>query len=168
MTDIRLVQSDSGVVPQAITIDWLLTPAGALDTTQELASAVIVALGTDRLARPDDELPDPDSDDRRGWWGDLEAQQIWNGWPIGSHLWLLSRAKITGAAARQGSTVQRAENYVREALRPFRERGIASRIDVRAERTAIDTIEVNATLYRGPKVAVELRWQALWNEIGAV
>lgn len=166
MTDIRLVQSASDPPLQAVTIDWLLTPLGTLDTEQELATAAIVALGTDRLAHPDDELPD-DSGDRRGWWGDLDAEDIWDGWPIGTRLWLLARAKITGPAARRGSTVARAEHYVREALAPLREKRIVSRIEVAAARVGLDRIEVVATLYRGPKAAVELRYQALWDGIGA-
>jgi hypothetical protein len=40
VTDIRLKQTVTDLAPQAITLDWLLTPIGALDTTQELASAV--------------------------------------------------------------------------------------------------------------------------------
>ena len=57
----------------------------------------------------DDVLPQltapGDEPDLRGWWGDTDAGTIWGGWPIGTRLWLLSRAKITDSAARQGATI---------------------------------------------------------------
>lgn len=164
MTDIRIVQVIS---PEAVTLDWLLTPWGELDTTQELATAVTVALGTDRLALPADVLPDPNDADRRGWWGDLDAEVIHDGWPIGTRLWLMVRDKITGPEARQGSTIAKAEEFVREALQPFADRQIATRVIVRAERTATQRLDVLAVLERGPLPAIELRYAGLWNEIGA-
>ena len=167
MPDIRLLQK-ADFPREAVEIDWLLTPVGTLDETQALATAAIIALGTDRLAQPTDTLPDPDSADRRGWWGDLEAEQIWDGWPIGSRLWLLSREKITGPGANQGSTLARAENYVREAIQPFLSRGIASEMNVRAERNGLNRIDVLVVLYRGPRPAIELRYEVVWDEIGVI
>ncbi|TCR60932.1 phage GP46 family protein [Bosea sp. BK604] len=164
MTDIRIVQI---VTPEAVTLDWLLTPTGELDTTQELATAATVALGTDRLALPADVLPDPNDSDRRGWWGDLDAEVIHDGWPIGTRLWLMSRDKITGPEARQGSTIARAEEFVREALQPFVDRQIATSVEVRAERTDTGRIDVLATFYRGAQPAIALRYADLWTEIGA-
>lgn len=164
MTDIRIIQI---VEPEAVTLDWLLTPAGDLDTTQELVTAVTVALGTDRLALPEDELPDPNDNDRRGWWGDLDAETLHDGWPIGTRLWLMAREKITGPEARRGSTIAKAEEFVREALQPFVDRLIASRVDVRAKRTSLGRIDVTAILYRDRQPAVALRFADLWDEIGA-
>jgi phage gp46-like protein len=99
MPDIRVVQF--GGTNEAISLDWVLTPAGQLDDSDQLQTALIVALGTDRRANPDDVLPTPDDDDLRGWWGDLDAAAIWSGWPIGTRLWLLSRAKITDRPPRK-------------------------------------------------------------------
>lgn len=161
MNDIRIIQIKT---PFEISLDWFLTPLGMLDETQQLATAVIVALGTDRLAQVDDVLPDLDSTDRRGWWGDLDAEVIWAGWPIGSRTWLLTRAKITGPESIEGATIARAEFYVREALRPFIERRIASRVDVVAELVTRERIDVMAVLYRGPLPAIELRYQLFWEE----
>lgn len=164
MTDVRLVQNTNFPEVQAVTLDWLLQPSGVLDDTQALATSVIVALGTDRLALLDDVLPDPDSDDRRGWWGDLDAEDIWNGWPIGTRLWLMKRDKITGSSAKQGSTLAKAENFIREALQPFVDKRIASRLEVQVERGSLHQINALARLYRGPKIAVELRFENLWND----
>lgn len=149
----------------ALTLGWLMDPAGGLDQDDELVSACAIALGTDRLANPDDTLPDDRDDDRRGWWADLDAEDIWDGWPIGTRLWLLAREKITTAAARQGATIARVEEYVAEALQPFVDRGIASRIEVVAARDGLEAIGVEATLYRGPLPAIRLRFADLWSLI---
>lgn len=165
MSDIRLGQTAPDF--EAVSVDWLRTPVGLIDEGYDLQSAVIVALGTDRLADVADRLPQIDSDDRRGWWGDAAAQAIWEGWTIGSRLWLLERAKITDAGAADGATLTRAEDYAREALLPFLERGIASRMAVRAERVGRERIDMVVVLYRGPLPAVELRYQNLWTGIAA-
>jgi phage gp46-like protein len=145
----------------------LQKPGGLIDETQAFATAVMVALGTDRLALADDILPGDEADtDRRGWWADTDCEAIWNAWPIGCRLWLLYRHKITGAEARQGATLARVEQYIREAMQPFVDRRLASRFDVRVERSAVDKIVAYLTIYRGPLPAIELQYQALWNEIG--
>ena len=162
MTDVRLVQS--GVFPRQteVSVDWLLLNDGTLDSKEALATAVIVALGTDRLAERTDLLPDPDSTDRRGWWGDLDAEVIWGGWPIGTRLWLLKRDKITGAGSARGSTLTRVDAYIREAIQPFIDQRIASRMDVSVERVGLERIQALIQLYRGPELAVDLRYQVLW------
>jgi phage gp46-like protein len=163
MPDIRLVDLNIPS-PVRVTFDWLQRPDGMLDETQELASAMGVALATDALADIDETLPDPDSDDRRGWWGDLDADVIWNGWPIGSKLWLLERAKIVDENALEGATLGRAWRYISDAVRPFLDAQIASRYEVVVERTGLETISAVVTLYRGPLAAIQLRFQSLWNE----
>jgi phage gp46-like protein len=164
MPDIRLVQNTQ-FPKYSVTVDWLLLDDGTLDERQALATAVIVALGTDRLADPGDVLPDPDSTDRRGWWGDLDAEDIWDGWPIGSRLWLLQREKITGPGAQRGATVTRVEHYIREAIQPFIDRRIGSRMDVRATRVDKQRIDALVRIYRGPELEIELRYQVLWEGI---
>src|SRR4051812_47560871 len=99
--DVRLVQRGDFPRQTEVSVDWLLRSDGSLDDTEALATAVVVASGTDALASREDILPDPDSSDRRGWWGDLDTQDIWNGWPIGCRLWLLRRDKIVGSGAQQ-------------------------------------------------------------------
>lgn len=162
MADIRIIVVNN---LSGIWADWFLKPIGALDETEELVNLVKVALLTWGLADTDDILPNIDSDDRHGWWGDVEAESIWDGWPIGSKIWLLSRAKITPAEAREGSTLARAENYCRVALQPLIDRRICSQFDVEATRTDIGRIEVRIVVYRGPNLQIDLRFQGLWDEI---
>lgn len=89
-----------------------------LDTTP--ATAMLLSLGCDRRARPDDVLPmapeAPGFGDRRGWVGDaLDGR----GRRLGSRLWLLSRAK------QSDLTRQRAEQHAAEALGGLADRGFA-------------------------------------------
>jgi phage gp46-like protein len=166
MPNIRLVQNT--LFPKySVSVDWALLDDGTLDETQALATAVIVALGTDRLAERSDILPDPDSTDRAGWWGDLDAEEIWGGWPIGTRLWLLKRDKIDGPGSQRGATVVRVENYIREAIQPFIDLKIASRMEVKATRAGRDRIDAVVRIYRGPELAIELHYQILWDDIVA-
>jgi phage gp46-like protein len=167
MTDIRLLDIVRPV-PVTVTFDWVMLPDGTIDEAYELASAVIVALATDRLARDDDELPglEPD-DDRRGWWADIDAEEIWSGWPIGSRLWLLERGKITDSNYRKGSTLARAEMYTAEALQPFIDNRLCSAIDITASRGLgqnYSRIDVRVKISRGNKTSIALLFDSLWEE----
>jgi phage gp46-like protein len=165
--DIRLVQNAEfpNQPYYSVTIDWMLLANGTLDDRDALASAVIVALGTDRLAELGDLLPDPDSQDRRGWWGDLDTDIVWDGWPIGCRLWTLQRDKIDGPGSRRGATVVRVENYIREAIQPFIDRRIASSFSVKAVRVGKERIDAFIQIFRGPQRAVELRYEILWSGV---
>jgi phage gp46-like protein len=167
MPDIRLLQNAEfpNHPHYSVTIDWNLLADGTLDDRDSLATAVIVALGTDHLAATNDLLPDPDSIDRRGWWGDTDAQEIWDGWPIGCRLWTLMRDKIEGPESWRGATVVRVENYIREAIQPFIDRNIASAFTVKVTRSARDRIDAFIQIFRGPAHPIELRYQILWSGI---
>ncbi|WP_186065977.1 phage GP46 family protein [Burkholderia gladioli] len=95
--------------------DWVLAGAD-LATGNDLASAVLISIFTDREASADDVIPDG-STDLRGWWADDEV-------PIGSRMWLLKRAKQTT------QTAQRAYDYLAEALQWLIDDGVAGRIEI--------------------------------------
>jgi phage gp46-like protein len=162
MTDVRLKEYLSLAV---VTMDFLLLPTGRLDESEELATAVRVALGTDRLSDATEILPDPDSTDRRGWWADMDADQIWGGWNIGCKNWLLTRAKITDTPSSEGSTIERARRYTMDALQPFIDKRVATGMTVEATRIGVDRIDVYVVMYRGPLPEIELRFAILWDEI---
>jgi phage gp46-like protein len=158
MADIRIV---SKADLWATVADWLLLPAGVLDESEELANYAKVALMTDRLSDVLEIRPDPDSDDRKGWWGDYQAE-LWRGWPIGTKNWLLTRAKINDTPSFEGDTVVRAETYTREALQPLVDMRLCSAINVRAARVGIERIDVGVVLYRGNLPEIALLFQDLW------
>jgi phage gp46-like protein len=162
MPDVRIVSTAD---LRETVADWLLLPNGNLDQRDELANYCKVALMSDALSDVGEELPDPDSDDRRGWWGDMQADVIWQGWPIGTKNWLLSRAKIADVHSAQGDTVSRAENYTRNALLPLIAMKLCSNIDVTATRVGVERIDVRVVVYRGPTPEVSLVFQDLWNQM---
>lgn len=97
----------------ALRADWR-ADLGALETGNDLQTAIIISLFTDRLARRDDTY---DGSDRRGWWGDSDADM-----QLGSRLWLLRREKLTTNVAI------RAEEYAKEALDWLKDDGVVSDI----------------------------------------
>ncbi|MGY3278118.1 phage GP46 family protein [Bradyrhizobium sp. S3.7.6] len=162
MPDIRYVAVSR---PDIVTFDWLQQPTGLLDETDQLASAIILALNSDALADDSDALPDPRDSNLRGWWGDIDAKKLWNGWPLGSKLWLLTRAKIVDAGAAEGATVARVEAYIRAALKPFVDNGVFTRFDVSVSQVSDQRISATIMIYRGQKPAIKLEYQPLWLEL---
>ncbi|MBS7546254.1 phage GP46 family protein [Ancylobacter oerskovii] len=151
MSDIRTLWN-----PDTLHAEWLLN-GSVLDTGRDLETAFVISLMTDALADENDVLPDPTDDDRRGWWADWQAADIWGAPPIGSKLWLLRREKWTEAVRL------RAEDYVRTGLAWFLDEKIGTRLDVSAVRAEIGVIEVTVTAYRGPEQLVALRFRTLWD-----
>lgn len=95
--------------------DWVVDGKHAvLQNGNDLPSAVLISLFTDRRAHDDDKLVD-ETDNRRGWWGDAD---------LGSRLWLLERAKETT------QTLLLARGAALEALQWLLDDAIASKIDV--------------------------------------
>jgi phage gp46-like protein len=97
--------------------DWLLAD-GDLTTGQDLETACLVSLFTDKLATPDF-VPTDGTSDRRGWWADPYNDQ-----PLGSSLWQLERAHKTR------DTLGLARRYALDALQWLVDDGVASRVDV--------------------------------------
>jgi phage gp46-like protein len=148
-----------------VTIDWQLLSDGELDDSMALATAVMVALGTNSLADITDRLPDPDSTNREGWWGDFDGDVIWNAWPIGTKLWLLRRSAIEPVESKFGGTQAWATNYIRDAIQPFIDNKIATRYEILSMRTDKQTISAVVRIYRGPSYAIDLMYQMLWQGI---
>lgn len=93
----------------------LVMEGGRLALDRTPLTPMLVSLGSDRRALPDDDLPDTVTDaslqtaynPRRGWAGDFATT---DGSRIGSRLWLLERAKLSV------DTLRDAETYAEEAL----------------------------------------------------
>jgi phage gp46-like protein len=162
LPDIRLIAQQT---PDIVTLDWLQTPTGLLSETNELITAVTIALCSDALAAPSDALPDPKSTDRRGWWGDLDAAQIWGGWPIGSKLWLLQRSSIVGPGTRGGATIQNIQTYIAQCLNPFVQARIFSSFTIACTQVGPYRIDASVVIYRGPLASIALVYQFVWNEL---
>jgi phage gp46-like protein len=138
-------------------------PTSGDDEEIALARAVNIALNTDRLALPDDTLPNGQDTDRRGHWADTDVAEIWAGWPVGCRLWLMTRDSLTDSHAAKGSSLERARRYIDEALQPFVVAKIASAYKIDLSQGP-DSITGTITIYRGPKSAIALQYQALWTD----
>ena len=150
----------------SVTLDWRISD-GVVDETQALATSIMVALGSDRLAEIGDELPDNLDSDRKGWWGDMDAEQIWSGWPLGTRLWEMRRDAIRPPGYKHGATAIKAEHFVRETIRPFVDAGIISKYAVEVDPIPqMEQIDVLIVLYRTNEPAIQLRYAYLWDAIG--
>ena len=136
-----------------------LTDTQDLESDSSLETAVMISLFTDGRAKEDDILPDPNSLDRRGWWGNLVSDI--KGDKEGSRLWLLNREKTTE------SVLVRAKQYVEESLQWMIEDKVASKIEVEVERQGVvgnDVLAIGIEIYKidGNKETFnfELQWMA--------
>jgi phage gp46-like protein len=140
--------------PLTVVIDGRTIPLG-LDSVEPLVRAVIISLFTWRRANPDDDLP---GDLKQGWWGD-NFPPVPND-RIGSRLWLLSRAKLLP------ETVARAKEYAEEALRWLIDDGVASRVEVEAERHGLSTLALACRIYKtgpdGQARPIDIRFTDAW------
>ena len=116
---------------------------------QDLVTSMYISLFTDRLANPDDVIPDGTLDPR-GWWGDTR---------LGSRLWLLERSKQTQ------DVLSRARDYVLEALQWFIDDGVVARFDVTTEftRPGMLGIDVVAWDRAGNQLATRFDW--VWSGV---
>jgi len=127
--------------------DW--TIAGpSLAAGDDLATAVLISLFTDRTAEASDRLPGA-SEDRRGWWGDLD-QDV----PIGSRLWLLDRSKLTPAVA------VKAKGFAAEALAWMIADEVATDVQVTATIVRPASLRLGVVVLRanGNRVALGYDW----------
>jgi phage gp46-like protein len=127
-------------MPEDVKISWdeillegdFLYSEGDLTGDAGLETAVIISIFSDRRAEPEDELPDSQDSDRRGWWGDLTLEQTAAGFDkLGSRLWLLERAKTVP------ETLVKAKAYIEESLQWLVDDGIAVKVEVEVERQGI-------------------------------
>ncbi|WP_413052130.1 phage GP46 family protein [Pseudomonas bubulae] len=129
--------------------DWAIS-SGALASGDDLASAVLISIFTDRQASADDVLPDG-GDDRRGWWGDQD-QDV----PIGSRLWLLDRSRLSQDVA---NTVQ---VHLTEALKWLIDDGVAAGVSVTARISGQSQLDTVVTVTRNDGAKVPLKYSWVW------
>lgn len=154
MSDLRTV-----ITAGTFNFDWALAPSTVVDRYLGLAeepgleTAVMLSLFTDRRAEDGDALPGG-SDDKRGWWGDMYAENP--GDKFGSRLWLLSREKQTP------SVLVRARRYAEEALAWLVEDGIARAVSVSADIVRQGVLGLSIEIIRSAAPPQKYRFEAFW------
>lgn len=132
--------------------DWALAGA-VLQAGNDLETAILISLFTDREANPDDVIPDG-TNDPRGWIGD-DGQDV----KIGSRLWLLDRAK------QDLATLQRANDYIVEALQWLVDDGVVSRFDITTEWTRASMLGAKVVAFKGGGQSTPMNFSWVWKAI---
>ena len=136
-------------IVQTGTGDWSIS-GGALTSGDDLATAVLISLFTDRVADASDILPDG-SDDRRGWWGD-DGEDV----PIGSRLWLLDRSRLTLKVANT------ARIYMEESLKWLVDDEVASGVKVLTAIAGNSQLSAIISITRSNGTVVPLKFNWAW------
>lgn len=145
------------MIPADMTITINGVESTSLEQADNLTRAVIISLFTWRRANTEDLV----EGQRMGYWGDVVEPPEAND-RIGSRLWLLSREKILN------STFVRAREYAREALQWLIDDGVATKVDVLAERYGANGLALVCTIYRVEGGTVTLRFDQAWEIIRAI
>lgn len=130
--------------------DWVLV-GSQLQTGNDLQSAVLISLFTDRTATADDIIPDG-SGDPRGWVGDLGET-----YPIGSRLWLLDRSKQTAAVLAS------ANDYCAEALQWLIDDDVVARFAITVEWTRPAMMGIRIVAYQNSGTLSAMNFASAWN-----
>jgi len=127
--------------------DWV-EASGDLQSGDDLETAILISLFTDRVAREDDEY---DGDNRRGWWGDQDQD-----YPIGSRLWLLNRQKLTLSVANK------AQDFAAEALKWLTDDGVVASITPVTQIVYPNRLNLFITYQKSGQNAVSKRYFWVW------
>lgn len=151
--------------------DWVLAGAdepsnrGGLQAKAGLATAAVLCLFTDRRCPPDHPLAYLADGDPRGWWGDaVDVDAAAGETELGSLLWLLARAPLTGP---KGEEMRRwAEVFAAEALETLRTQGVVARIAcVATLNEARERVELQVGLYASDGTTLfDRRFEQIWEQ----
>ena len=136
--------------------DWTISDGG-LTTGNDLETAIAVSLFTDQLASPDYKPTDGTSD-RRGWWGDSEADP--GDGQIGSLLWQLERSKKTP------DLLPRAEGMCNDALAWLVTDGIAASVSTVATWQNGKRLALAITVVKPDGSRQVFRFAWAWAQLG--
>ena len=148
--DIKLAWDASNAVG-----DWQFAKGDLVAGTgiEDLETAVLVSLFTDKLAPPDFRLTDG-SQDRRGWWA-----SSYDTTALGSWLWLLERAKISD----RNAILLRAKDYCQDSLQWLLDLGIADTVGVRTFWLASEALGIELTITQpSQSKSISLTYQWAW------
>jgi phage gp46-like protein len=132
--------------------DWAAGGAD-LQAGNDLETAILISIFTDRETAPDDVISDGTTDPR-GWIGDAGED-----YKIGSRLWLLTRAKQTT------ETLQRASDYIAEALQWLIDDGVVARFDITVEWTRPSMLGALVVAYKGDGTETSMNFSWVWKAI---
>ncbi|ARF52792.1 phage GP46 family protein [Pantoea stewartii] len=142
MTDIKTIW-----YPESGGGDWQ-EAVGDLDSGSDVDTAVYISLFSDRQARSDDSI---DGDDRKGWWGDLDAD-----YQIGSRIWLLRRQRLTTTVANS------AASYAKEALQWLIDDGVLDSVSVSTQIVYPRSLFMTITCQKPDGTSTSAKYGWVW------
>jgi phage gp46-like protein len=145
--DIRILWDNSQGIG-----DWGLAEGDVL-TGQDLETACLVSLFTDKAATPDF-VPTDGTTDRRGWWADYYLDR-----PLGSNLWQLDRAKKTRA------TLGLAQRYAQDALQWLIDDGVVSHLIVNTSWQLPNRLGIAVALVRPNGAITRFMFNWAWQNL---
>ena len=132
--------------------DWTLSGAD-LKSGDDIVTAILISLFTDRLANEDDSIPDK-SNDPRGWVGDLNETIL-----IGSRLWLLNRSTLTQNVATT------AKNMAAEALKWLIDDNVVAKFDINTEIVLPNQLRLQVVAYKQDGTKIALDFTNAWSGV---
>lgn len=129
--------------------DWSLNGAD-LQSGNDLETAMLISLFSDREANPDDVILDG-TGDPRGWIGDADQP-----YKIGSRIWLLARAKQTA------QTLRLASDYIAESLQWLIDDGVVAQFDITAEWTQPGLLGARVLAYKNNGSSIPMNFSWVW------
>lgn len=129
---------------------------GDIQADNGLATSVLISLFSDARAPSPAVLPIGE-DSRRGWWGDLDAEDM-----TGSLLWLIRREKAIPEVAAK------AQQYCVEALRWLKDEEIAESYSVEATIIKPFSLQIKISIVRGTARRYSYLWKAVEDYAGMV
>lgn len=142
MTDIKTVWN-----AEQLGGDWQIG-SGDLVAGDDLQTAIFISLFTDRQARSDD---DYDGTDRKGWWGDTDAD-----YPIGSRIWLLRRQRLSAKVAT------RAVAYAKEALQWLIDDGVVASVSINTQIVYPSRLNMAITYQKPDLTSTTVQYFWVW------
>jgi phage gp46-like protein len=148
--DIRIVWDNGNALG-----DWSLAE-GDLETGQDLETACLVSLFSDRLGTPDF-VPTDGTNNRRGWWADYYDDQ-----PLGSNLWQLDRAKKTRG------TLGLARNWTLDTLQWLIDDGLAKSVECNTAWLARNMLGIAVAIIKPDGSETRFRFGWAWSGLATV
>lgn len=126
---------------------------GELVLEDDFDSTILASLFSDQRAEP---FQQPNNLQKRGWWGDLIGDVA--NYQLGSQMWVLEQSRLTQ------DTLNKAEDFARNALLWFVEQGIAQSVEVTGSFIE-NGIRLEIIMIRENNI-VETRFYDVWINTG--
>lgn len=144
MSDLSFIpRSSNEVRPCDLAIE-----ANDIALGDSIKTAIVISLFSDARSDPSDGRDNP-----RGWWGDS-----FTGNKTGSRLWLIKGDRMNAL------TIANAQTYAKRSLQWMITDGVASSVEVSAQRTGLDTLALRVVVTKPDNSSESYQFDILWQK----